>query len=105
VRDYIYVEDLARAHIAPLEVGGFHIFNVGSEVGVRVIDVAETVFGILGYRVPIDDLGERPGDVEAVYASSEKLRTQLGWQAQVGLEEGLRRTIDHYRERLRIGRS
>ena len=105
VRDYIYVEDLARAHIAPLEVRGFHIFNVGSEVGIRVIDVAETVFGILGYRVPIDDLGERPGDVEALYASSEKLRTQLSWQAQVGLEEGLRRTIDHYRERLRLGPS
>ena len=102
VRDFIYVEDLARAHIQPLKVKGFEVFNVGTEVGTKVIDVIETVFSILGYRVPLDDLGERPGDVAASYASSEKLHKQLGWEAQVGLEEGLRRTIAHYRERLGI---
>ena len=102
VRDYIYVEDLARAHIQPLKVQGFEVFNVGTEVGTKVIDIIETVFSILGYRVPLDDLGERPGDVAASYASSEKLRKQLGWEAQVGLEDGLRRTIAHYRERLAI---
>ena len=102
VRDYIYVEDLARAHIQPLKVKGFEVFNVGTEVGTKVIDVIEMVFRILGYRVPIDDLGERPGDIEASYASSEKLRKQLGWTPQVGLEEGLRRTIAHYRDRLGI---
>jgi UDP-glucose 4-epimerase len=102
VRDYIYVEDLARAHIQPLKVQGFEVFNVGTEVGTKVIDVVEKTFAILGYEVPIDDLGERPGDVEASYASSEKLRKQLGWAPQVDLEEGLRRTIAHYRERLGI---
>jgi UDP-glucose 4-epimerase len=102
LRDYIYVEDLARAHIAPLKVKGFEVYNVGTEVGTKVIDIIETTFSIVGYRVPIDDLGERPGDVPASYASSEKLRKELGWEAEVGLEEGLRRTIIHYRERLGI---
>jgi UDP-glucose 4-epimerase len=102
VRDYIYVEDLARAHVQPLNVSGFEVFNVGTEVGTKVIDIVEAVSRILGYRVPIDDLGQRPGDVEALYASCEKLRKQLGWTPQVGLEEGLRRTIAHYRERLGI---
>ena len=102
VRDYIYVEDLARAHIAPLHVQGFELFNVGTEVGTKVIDVIEQVFRIVDYEVPVEDLGERPGDVGASYASSEKLHKQLGWRAQVGLEEGLRRTIAHYRERLGI---
>jgi UDP-glucose 4-epimerase len=100
VRDYIYVEDLARAHIQPLKVKGFETFNVGTEVGTKVIDIVHAVSRILGYEVAIDDLGERKGDVEALYASSEKLRTQLGWTPQVDLEEGLRRTIAHYRERL-----
>jgi UDP-glucose 4-epimerase len=103
VRDYIYVEDLARAHVQPLKVSGFEVFNVGTEVGTKVIDIVEAVSRILGYRVPIDDLGQRPGDVEALYASCEKLRKQLGWTPQVGLEEGLRRTIAHYRERLGMG--
>ena len=102
VRDYIYVEDLARAHIEPLGVRGFEVFNIGTEVGTKVIDIVETVFRILGYRVPIDDLGERPGDVPASYASSEKIASMLGWRAQVDLEEGLRRTIEHYKQRLGI---
>ena len=102
IRDYIYVEDLARAHIAPLEQSGYHVYNVGSDVGTKVADIIEMVSRIVGYDAQIDDLGERPGDVEASYASSEKLRTELGWAPQVDLEEGLRRTIDHYRERLGI---
>ena len=102
VRDFIYVEDLARAHIEPLSASGFQVFNVGTEVGTKVIDVVETVFRILGERTPIEDLGERPGDIAASYASSEKLREQTRWRPQVDLEEGLRRTIEHYRERLRI---
>ncbi len=102
VRDYIYVDDLARAHVQPLKVRGFEVFNVGTEVGTKVIDVVRAVERILGYEVQIEDLGERPGDVEALIAASEKLRTQLGWSPQVDLEEGLRRTIAHYRERLGI---
>jgi UDP-glucose 4-epimerase len=102
VRDFIYVEDLARAHIAPLEASGWQVYNVGTELGTKIIDIVEMVFDILGYQVPLDDLGERPGDVPAMYASSERLRSEYGWRAEVDLEEGLRRTIAHYRERLGI---
>jgi UDP-glucose 4-epimerase len=102
LRDYIYVEDLARAHIAPLGVGGWEVFNVGSDTGTKVADIIKTAFRIVGYEVPIDDLGERPGDVPASYASSEKLRRACGWRPRVDLEEGLRRTIEHYRERLEV---
>ncbi len=102
VRDYIYVEDLARAHTQPLDVTGFEVFNVGSENSTKVIDIIATCERILGEKALIDDLGERPGDVAASYASSEKLRARTGWQPQVDLEEGLRRTIAHYRDRLGI---
>jgi UDP-glucose 4-epimerase len=103
LRDYIYVEDLARAHVAPLQMSGYRVYNVGTEVGTKVIDIIEKVFAIVGYRVPIDDLGERPGDVAASYASSEKIRRELGWEAQVDLDEGLRRTIEYERGRLAAG--
>ena len=102
VRDYIYVEDLAQAHIEPLGVKGFEVFNVGTEVGTKVIDIIEMVSRILGYEAPVNHLGERLGDLPATYASSEKLRKQLGWSAKVDLEEGLRRTIEHERKRLGI---
>lgn len=97
IRDFIYVGDLAAAHAAVLPLGGFNVFNVGSETGVRVKDVVETVSRVLGYEVEVDDRGERPGDVHAYYATSAKLREATGWQAKVGLEEGLRRTVDYYR--------
>jgi len=100
VRDYIYVEDLAHAHAAVLDQKGLNYFNVGSEVGVKVKDVLQAVTDILDRQLRIDDLGERPGDVAAVYASSEKLRKATGWQPQISLTEGLRRTVDFYSGRL-----
>lgn len=97
IRDFIYIEDLAQAHIDVLKLSGFNIFNLGMEKGVKVKDVVEMIFKIVGYTVPIDDLGKRPGDVHANYASSEKLKKAVGWKAKVKLKEGLRRTIEYYK--------
>ena len=100
VRDFIYVEDLARAHAEVLSLSGLNYFNVGSEHGIKVKDVVQAVTDILGYTVPIQDLGERPGDVMANYASSQRLREATSWRPAVSLEDGLRRTVEHYRQRL-----
>ena len=97
VRDFIYVEDLARAHTAVLGQTGLQYYNVGSEVGTKMIDVIGEITDILEYHVDIEDLGERPGDVHALYAWSEKLAAATGWRAQVPLHEGLRRTIEWFR--------
>lgn len=97
IRDFIYIDDLARAHIDVLKVKGFNIFNLGTETGIKVKDVVEEIFKIVGYKVPIDDLGERPGDVAANYAASTKLHKAVGWRAKIDLKEGLRRTIDYYK--------
>ncbi len=97
VRDFIYIEDLARAHVDVINQTGFNVFNIGTEKGVVVKDVLNEIFSIIGYKVPINDLGKRPGDVQANYASSEKLKKAVGWQAKVFLKEGLKKTIDFYR--------
>jgi UDP-glucose 4-epimerase len=97
VRDFIYVEDLAHAHAAVIGLTGLNYFNVGSETGTKAREIVQAVTDILGYPVPIHDLGERPGDVAASYATSEKLRSATGWRRQVGLREGLERTVEYYR--------
>ncbi|HYM16063.1 MAG TPA: NAD-dependent epimerase/dehydratase family protein [Dehalococcoidia bacterium] len=97
VRDFIYVDDLARAHTAVLALKGLDYYNVGSETGSKIIDVLRTIFDIAGYDVPIQDLGERAGDVHATYAWSEKLAAATGWRAQVPLREGLERTVEWFR--------
>ncbi|HET6615408.1 MAG TPA: NAD-dependent epimerase/dehydratase family protein, partial [Dehalococcoidia bacterium] len=99
VRDFIYVDDLARAHTAVLSLDGLDYFNVGSDTGSKMIDVIDEIAGIVGREPQIADLGERPGDVPASYASSEKLRAATGWRAQVPLREGLERTVAWFAER------
>ncbi|OGY23545.1 MAG: hypothetical protein A2Y57_01655 [Candidatus Woykebacteria bacterium RBG_13_40_7b] len=99
LRDFIYVEDLALAHIAVLDLEGYQVFNVGTEVGTKVIDVVNKIFEIVGYKVEFNDLGERLGDVKANYASSEKLRKSVGWRARTSLDEGLRKTIDFFKSK------
>jgi|CXWL01.1.fsa_nt_gi UDP-glucose 4-epimerase len=99
IRDYIFVEDLARAMTSVLGLSGLQYFNVGSETGAKTIDLVRAIMDIAGYEVPIEDLGERPGDVEANYASSQKLIAATGWQMRVPLREGLERTVEWFRTR------
>lgn len=100
IRDFIYIEDLASAHILPLNLFGLNIYNVGTEQGIKIIDVVKKIFELVGNEVLIEDLGERKGDVPSLIASSEKIKQELKWQAKVNLEEGLRKTIDFYRSHL-----
>lgn len=97
IRDFIYIDDLTSAHTLPLKTSGLNIYNVGTEKGVKIIDLIEKIFDLVGYEVPIEDLGERKGDVPALIASSTKIKQELGWESKVDLEEGLKRAIDFYR--------
>lgn len=96
IRDFIYIEDLAEAHVLALPLTGLHIYNIGTETGAKVIEVVKKIFEIVGYEVPIEDKGERKGDVPALVASSQKIQQELGWKAKVNLDEGLRKTIDFF---------
>lgn len=100
IRDFIYIGDLALAHILPLTKSGLHIYNVGTETGSKVIDIVKQIFQIVGYKVPIEDKGERKGDVQSLVASSQKIKDELGWKAKIDLEEGLKKTVDFFKTRL-----
>ncbi len=97
IRDFIYISDLVQAHVDVLDIAGFEIFNVGTETGVIIENVLELIFKIVGYKVEIKDMGNRPGDVNANYASSKKLEKEVGWKAKVSLEDGLRQTIQFFK--------
>lgn len=100
VRDFIYVEDLAEAHVAVLLLNGHHIFNIGTETGTKIIDVVKKIFKLVGYEVEIKDLGERAGDAKATYASSKKIMSETSWRPKTGLDDGLRKTIEYFRQNL-----
>lgn len=100
VRDFIYVEDLAAAHVKVLDLKGLNIFNVGTENGTKVVDVVNTIYKILGKKPKIQDLGERIGDVPANFASSQKLKKATSWQAKYSLEAGLKKTIEWFHDQV-----
>jgi UDP-glucose 4-epimerase len=99
IRDFIYVEDLARAHTAALSLRGLDYFNVGSETGVAMIDAIRTIEDVIGKPVQTEDLGERAGDVHATYAWSQKLAETTGWKPRVPFREGIERTVEWFRSR------
>lgn len=99
IRDFIYVEDVASAHTAVLNLSGWNIFNVGTEKGVKVIDVVRNLEDILGRSIEIDDLGERAGDVKATYASSKKLIKATHWKPRFTLRQGLDKTVEWFQKR------
>jgi UDP-glucose 4-epimerase len=101
IRDFIYVGDLASAHVAVLPLNGHHIFNVGSETGTKIIDVVNKIFYLIGYKVEIKDLGERVGDAPATYASSKKLMSATSWKPQTSFEDGLKKTIEYFKKELK----
>ena len=86
VRDYIHVKDLARAHMVALEHlasgGKSEIFNCGYGKGYSVLEVIDAVRRVSKKPVNAKTVPRRPGDPASIVASSDKIRTQLGWQPQ-----------------------
>ena len=102
-RDFAYVDDVVRALClavtSPAALG--EVFNVGADGHQSLEETAELVVRLAGsgrYRtVPFPD-ERRAIDIGDYYADDRKLRDALGWSSEVGLEEGLGRTLDFYRE-------
>ena len=91
IRDYIHVNDLARAHVMALEhlAGGSGSFavNLGTGVGASVQEVISTVQAVTGKRVPHKVGPRRPGDPPALVAYPAKAHALLQWKATRGLHD------------------
>jgi UDP-glucose 4-epimerase len=82
VRDYIHVQDLARAHLLALEAatpGEHKIFNLGNGNGFSNRQVAEAAREVTGAELPVEIAPRRDGDPATLVASSQRARDELGW--------------------------
>ena len=89
VRDYIHVEDLSRAHLLAMdaiEPGRHTIYNLGNGLGHSVRQVIDIAREVTGREIPVREEPRRPGDPARLVASSEKIRTELGWEPEKDLE-------------------
>ena len=99
-RNYVYVEDLARAHLLVMNEKTINqTYNLGGLRKVTIREIAETINRLLGGGVRIEYAPARPGDYRGKEVSAEKARRELGWEPTVDFEEGMRRTIEWYRAR------
>ncbi len=91
VRDYIHVVDLAKGHLKALEYmqqsPGVNLFNLGTGEGFSVLEMVLAFEQVSGKKIPYEIVGRRSGDIAACYADSVLAEKELGWKAELGLEE------------------
>ena len=99
IRDYIYVCDLAKAHVAAVARAEqeatdgrdkIEYFNLGTGRGLSVLEILEIFMKATGVEVPYEIVGRRAGDVEQVWADPARANKVLGWKADTPLEDVLR---------------
>ena len=96
IRDYIYVVDLAKAHVKAVErmLSGkateqVEVFNLGTGRGLSVLEILNTFMQVTGVNVPYQIVGRREGDIEQVWAKPDKANNVLGWKADTPIEQVL----------------
>ncbi len=96
IRDFIYVCDLANAHVCAMThiLGGkmeqpIDVFNIGTGTGASVLEVINTFEKCTGVKVNYRIVNRRDGDIEKVWGNVDKAKSVLGWQAQHSLDEAL----------------
>ena len=84
IRDYIHVEDLAKAHVMALEYmargGESQVLNCGYGRGFTVREVIDVVKSESGVDFPVEETGRRAGDPAALMADNTRIKDVLGWQ-------------------------
>lgn len=99
VRDYIHVVDLARGHVMAIDkilnTTGVNIYNLGTGVGYSVLDLVNTFEKVNGIKINKKIVGRRAGDIAACYADSTKAYKELGWKAELNLEDMVKSSYNY----------
>ena len=97
-RDFVSVEDVVEANILAIDRGDGQAMNIGTGQRTSVNRIFELLKSIIGYKWDPVHGPARLGDVYQISLESARAAKDLGWVAQVDLEEGLRRTAEYFRE-------
>ena len=98
------MDDIARGTIKALKLVGFEVFNLGSDDPYKLNHMIGLIEKNLGKKARFIYKPFHKADIMATWADVNKARTMLGWKATVSLEEGIKRTVEHYLENRRYQR-
>lgn len=89
VRDYIHVVDLARGHVAALQhmKAGANVYNLGTGSGTSVLEIIKAFSKACERDLPYEIKPRRAGDIAACYADCSKAERELGWRAELSIEQ------------------
>ena len=115
IRDYIYVVDLAKAHVKAIDkltgnmapctekadvveptyveaakTGRWFVYNLGTGKGLSVLELVNGFMKATGVNLPYEIAPRRQGDIEQVWADPRKAERELGWKADTPIEDVLR---------------
>ena len=95
-RGFTYVDDIASGTLLALKKIGYEVFNLGGHEVISINDLVSMLEEMLGKPALRQYVPAHPADVYSNVADVTKARQMLGWQPQIGLEEGVRRLVDWY---------
>lgn len=95
VRDFIHVVDVAEAHVATLKYSekmneAVEVFNIGTGQGNTVLELIETFERVNDLKLNYSIGERRPGDIEAIYTDTSKIKSKLGWRAKKELSRSMK---------------
>src|SRR5437868_13737941 len=99
-KDYVFVEDVARANVLAIEHGENDIFCIGTGKAASVNELYNTLVTITGYKLEIVRATKRTGDIYLSYFNCAKAERQLGWNPKVMLEEGIEKIVEFFMNKL-----
>lgn len=98
-RDFTFIFDIVDGIMKSIErCDGYHVYNLGESKVIQLSDLVDVIQKTLGKKAQILYKPAQPGDVNITYADISKAKTELDYNPSVGIEEGISRFVDWYKE-------
>jgi UDP-glucuronate 4-epimerase len=99
-RDYTYIDDIIEGIMGAVQnLKGYDLFNLGESQTTPLRELISLIEQALGKKADVEELPDQPGDVPITYADITKARHLLGYDPRVGIEEGVGRFVQWFRDK------
>jgi len=97
-RDYVYVDDVVEAVVKVAESSLPGPFNIATGIGTNPNRIFELIADLCDYEQEAVHVAPRDGDIEKIYLDVSKAKTELNWSPQISFEDGLKTTVEWFRQ-------
>ena len=102
-RDFVYVDDVVDAFVRSADKGGGLLMNIGTGVETSVQQLFDVMARLTGFKQPARYQPPRPGEIERSALDPARAGIHLGWKPWTSLDEGVARTLEHFKGERRAG--